>query len=457
MGKYQESEKNPKKRFGAGAVALVILLILAGAAGYLYYSICKAPLALDDPQKLAAAAPMPAGERFRFSAANRTVQIKMDKADVWSLILAEAGDGFLDKVNAELAPSGLSVSGCAIGIGEGKIQLDLELYYKKIRLVAKVPCTLDTDGQKVSLTPTGVKLGVISLPVEELLSSFNLEYEPVLPVITAVKQIDVEQDAIVLTGPMEQDIYGLIPEDEKLEWAAVFCETQQPLVEYLLTRPDLTALLSHLEQNPADVEKLYRGLFVLADPRVTEDYTQSRHGMTQRFLSGANFSAATEEQLALIRQESILTAGLEQLFTDLVNYYNDRAFRLSDGEFLLNRKPFRIAEYGEVKFATLFNTLDPESFFLILVDAENGYIRDTSSLNRMADKKQQFTQEVDFNKTYILGCVFRSVDGDPFLMYEEEVEEDNTYYPSTAVCSLTEEDVSALQESGKFGVWTNRS
>jgi len=454
MAQTKETGKKPKKRSRVGIVLLVLLLIVAGAAGYLYYSIVKAPLALDDPQKMAASAPMPAGERFRFSAADRTVQIKMDKADIWSLILAQAGNDFLDKINAELTPYGLSVSGCAIGMDEAGLRLDLELFYKETRLVARVPCTLEADGRNVSLTPTGLKLGVISLPVEGLLSSFNMNYELTLPVITEVKRIEVVRDALVLTGPMEQDVRMLVPVDEKLDLAAVFCETQQPLVDYLLARTDLTELWSHLEQNPADVEKLYQGLFVLADPRVTEEYTDSRHGMTRRFLPGVNFSAAAEEQVALIRRESILTAGLEQLFTDLVNDYNNIAFRLSNGEFLLKGKPFNAAEYGAVKYDTLFGVLDPESFFLILVDVEDGFIRKTSSFYRMADANQQFTQTVDFNKTYILGCVFRSVDGDPFVMYEAEVHEGNTYYRNIVMRSVTEEVVSALKEPGKFGVWT---
>ena len=453
MAQYEAAEKQTKKRSRAGLVFLVLLLILAGAAGYLYYSVCKAPLELDDPQMLTASEPMSAGERFRFSAADRTVQVKMDKADIWSLILEQAGEDFLDKINAELKPYELAVSGCAIDINETGIQLNLELFYKEIRLVAKIPCAVEASGRNASLTPAGLKLGVINLPVEKLLASVNLDYELTLPVITEVQQFRLEQGALVLTGPMEQDIHTLVPVDEKLDWAAVLCETQQPLVEYLLAQTDLTALWSHLEQNPADVEKLYHGLFVLADPRVTEEYMDSRYGMTQRFLPGVDFPAATEEQFALIRQESILAASLEQLFTELVNYYNDKAFRLSNGEFLLNWKPFSIAEYGEVKYQTLFNTLDPESFFLILVDAEKGYIRKTSSLYRMADQNQQFTQEVDFNKTYILGCVFRSVDGDPFVMYEEEVEEGSTYYRNIVVRAMTEEDVGALQEPGKFGVW----
>ena len=69
----------------AGIVILVLLLLLAGAAGFLYYSIVKAPLALDDPQAMAASAPMKAEERFSFDASNGTAQVKMDASDLCRL------------------------------------------------------------------------------------------------------------------------------------------------------------------------------------------------------------------------------------------------------------------------------------------------------------------------------------------------------------------------------------
>ena len=448
------SENKPKKRSRVGLVLLVLFLILAGAAGYLYYTVCKAPLELDDPQALVSAAPMSAGDRFAFSA-DGTAQVKLDKADLWYLLLEQAGGDFLDKINAELQPYELSVSGCAIHIDETGILLNLELYYKEIRLVAYVPCTVEVSGRNMTLTPAGVKLGVISLPVENLLASFNLDYELILPVITEVKEFRLEQGAFVLTGPMEQDVLALIPDEEKLQLAAIFSTQQQTLVDYLRTRTDLTEVWSHLEKNPTDVEKLYQGLFALADPRVTDKYMDNCNDMAQRFFPGMNFSATAEEQVALIRQGSILTSGLEQLLIDMVSYYQDMVLRMQNGEFMLNGRPFRIAEYGEVRYLTLFGTLDPEAMFIVLLDVEDGYAAESPYINWVINTTQQFTQEVQLNKSYVLGYVFRSVDGEPYVIYEAEVTDGDTTTRAIVKRPLTEETVAALQVPGKIGILTD--
>lgn len=455
MAQCEKSEKQPKRKSRAGIVLLILLLLLIGAAGFLYYSAVKAPLELDDPQKMAASAPMSAGERFRFSAADQTVQVRMDASDIWSLILAHTGADFLDSVNDSLDPYALSVSGCAIHMDEDGLRLDLELFYRDIRLVVKVPCDLKVSGGHISLAPTGVKLGVIPLPVGSLLSSVKLEYDLDLPVISDVTQVSFTQDALLLTGTMEQDIRTLVPVDENLYQTAVFCESMQPLADALLARDGYGTLLAHLEQEPGSVEDLYRELFVMAGDDATAEYLDSRFGLTQRFLPGIDFSAVAEEQAVLNDQLTPLARSLEQFFNELVGDYNDKNFRLSDGEFLKNRKSFQAAQYAAGKYDDLFQVLDADSFFLILVDAEDGFIRKTSSFYRMADENQQFTQPVDYNKTYILGCVFRSVDGEPYLMYEAEIHEDNSYVRVIRVFPLTEDEVTALQEPGKFGVWTD--
>lgn len=454
MAQHEISEKQPKRRSRAGIVFLILLLLLAGAAGYLYYSVVKAPLALDDPRKMADSAPMSVGERFRFSSAEGTAQVKMDAADIWCLILAHTGTDFLDTVNKELSPYDLSVSGCAIHMDEEGLRLDLELFYQDTRLVAKVPCDLEISGQHISLSPTGVKLGVIPLPVGGLLSSVKLEYDLSLPVITDVTQLSFVPGALVLTGPMEQDIRTLVPVDEKLIHAEVFSDSMQSLADSLKTEEGFAALLSRLEQDPGSVEALYRQLFTLAAPEVTESYLDSRFGLTQQFFPGIDFSGTAAEQTALIEQLTSQSNSLEQFFTEAVNDYNDKKFRLSDGVFLKNNEPFHATRYGEGKYDTLFEALDPDSFFLILVDVEDGFIRKTSSFYRIVDENQQFTQSVDFNKTYILGCVFRSVNGEPFLLYEADVEVGSTYYRDIVLHQLTEDDVTALQVPGKFGVWT---
>ena len=454
MAHNEGTEK--KRRSPVGMILLILLGLLVGGAGYLYYSAVKAPVELDDPMQLAKAEPMSAGERFVFSAADQTVQVALDKGDIWCLILDYAGEDFMELINEELADYDLTVSGCAIHMDEEGLRVDLELYYKEIRLVAKVPCNLQVSGRHLTLSPTGAKLGAVKLPLSGLLANAKLEYDITLPVISDMTGVRFEQDRLVLTGSIAQDLELLKPAEDTLNQVSVFCRELEPLAEYLRNETAPSVLLSHLEHNPGDVEELYRQLFLLVSPEVTSEYLDERHGMTQRFLPEVDFAKISEDRTALDAQLSGQVLALETFFTKVSNEYNEKNFRLSDGQFLLRRKPFSAAEYGGAEYAPLFEQLDPEAMFLILVDAEDGFIRKTSSLYRMVDEDEEFTQSVDFNKTYILGLVLRTVTGDPYLMYDGEVTLNNTYSRIIRLRPLTEEDVAGLQVPGKIGVWTDR-
>jgi len=455
MGKYQESEKNPKKRFGAGAVALVILLILAGAAGLLYYSACKAPLDLDDPRKLADAAPMGPEERFVFSAAEGTAQVKLDKADLWFVILSNTGDDFMDTVNEELSPYGLNISGCAIRADENKgMWLDLELFYKQNRAVAKVFCDLEFSGSQMTLKPTTVKLGIMPLPVGKLLSGVKLEYDLVLPVLDQVTQVAYCDDAVLLTGTMEQDVRTLVPRDRKLEKAVLFCEQLQPVADALETQEGFSAILTYLQQHPGSVEELYRDLFTLTQYDTSRAYLADRQGLTQRFFPGIDFEAVAAERYSLEEELGAKFVLLERFFSEAVSEFNGARLVLSGGEFLQKDTPFLTTQFGYQLYADLAQALDPESFGLVLVDVENGYSRNTAALGQMTDGEQAFTQSVDLEKSYVLGMLMGSVDGEPYLMYETEYSENGLYHRVVTQVKLTPEEAAALQVPGKFGVWT---
>lgn len=453
-------EEQKKKKSPAGIILLILLALLIGAGVYLYYTVFKAPVALDDPKALAAAAPMRAEERFAFSA-DGTAQVKIDARDFWNLVYRYAGEDFLDVINQELTGYGLTVTGCGIDLQEEGLGLNLELLYKEKRLVAKVPCELSFSGKRICLTPAGVKVGIVSLPVKGLLSNVKIEYDLTLPVISQVTDLSFQKDALVLTGPVEADIRSLAPETEVLYKTAAFSDSLEYLAEVLMYEEALADQLSNLEKNPGRAEAFYRDLFLLAGAEATKAYLDGRYGLTERFFPGIDFAGLEAEQTELEAQLTVPSIALDQLFTEVVNIYNEKRFQLSEGEFLFGKnswdkkEPFRLAEYGAERYADLFAFLDPNSFFLILVDAEDGYIRKTSSFYRMCDENQQFTREADFNKTYILGCVFRSVGGDPFLMYESELHEGSTYNRIIKLLPLTEEAVSSLQQEGKFGIWTN--
>ena len=455
MSQQEFSEHKPKKRSKAGIIFLIILLLLAGTVGYLYYSVFKAPLALDDPQKLASSAPMSAEERFYFSSQDQTVRVKLDKTDIWNQILAHAGNDFLDTINEEVSAFDLSVSGCAIHMDQKGLQLNLELYYRETRLVAGIPCDLEVNGRQIALKPAGLKLGVIRIPVGGLMSSLKLEYDVMLPVLAEVTQVGYDEGAILLTGNLEQDVRALVPTGEVLDRAVLFCEAFQPLADSLESQTGFSDIMAYLEQNPGSVEDLYRELFTLAEPAVTEAYLKDRNGLTQRFFPGIDFDAVAQQQKVLDKELRVHYITLKKFFTNAVNEYNANRLRICDGVFIFEEEPFQAALFEYRKYGTVFEVLDPEPVFLVVVDAEDGFVRKTPALNQLVAETEQFTQKVDLNKIYILGCVLRSVDGEPYLLYETELTDNGLYIREAKLHALTEDAVTALQVSGQVGVWAD--
>ena len=450
MAKREKSEGKPKRRSRVGLVLLIILLLLLGTVGFLIFTVVKGEVALDDPQAMAAAAPMSAEERFSFSAADRTVQMKVNTADIWNVVLNNAGADFLDLVNQELAAYSLRVSGCGIQIDESGAQLNLELFYESIRVAAKVPFDLEASGQHFSLKPAGVKVGVIPLPVEELLSSVVLEADLPLPVISNVTGISYGQDAILISGDMREDLLSLIPPRHPLQRLAIFDESWQSFAAALDTEEGYTTLLTYLEQNPGKIEDLYSNLFVFAGYDMTQEYLESHMDLTQRVLPGADFTSNEAKRAELMKEENPLLSILERFFASVVSDYTGKDFKMIDGEFLKKLQPFHANNYGAGSYDDLYAVLNPDDFSLVLVDVENGYTEKTPIFHELVDSDQEFTQTVDFEKTYILGMMFRGVGGTPFLIYE--IEENNER--NLALHLLTEEEFSSLHVAGKFGVWT---
>ena len=451
----ENTAKTRKKRFPVGIIFLVLLLILAGAAGYLYYTIVKAPLTLDDPEKMAASSPMDAQERFVISAEDKTVQVKMEAADLWTVILSQSKQNVLDVLNRELSGYDLSVSGCAIAIDEAGLRLDLELYYQEIRLVTSIPCNLEITGNKIAMIPAGVTLGKIPLPVENMLPDIELEFKVDVPAIEEVTDVSYVPGAVVLAGSVKEGIQEVISSEDQIYRAVLFDANMKSIADELFTDAGFAALMKDLQKNPGRLEDLYRQLFLLAGVEETAAYVESSCGLTQRFFPGIDLEVLNQDQLNQTEFIRAQTLTLEKFFNKLVNEYNDKQFKLTKGQFTLKGKAFNAAKYGSGDFDSLFEYLNPEEVFLVLVNTEDSFIRNTSSFYRMAKEGLEVTKEVDYNKTYILGCVLRSVEGKPFLMYEKHIERENGYSRGIRLIPLTEEQVSEMHQPDKIGVWSD--
>ena len=452
------NNETKEKKSGCGSCLLVLLvfvLLIVGAVGFLAYTIIMAPLKLDDPKAMAASEPMSVGERFRFNAADGTAQVKLDKGDIWSFILEHAGDDFLDGINEEISSYSLSVTGCGIQLDEDAVQLNLEVFYNdSIRLVVKAPCDLEIKNGHIVAKPTGVKLGIISLPVDSLLSDVEVEYDMVLPVIDNVNLAGFTKDAILVTGKVDQNIQDMVAMDEIFDRVTIFNESLQNIVRLMDNKDEWKNILRSFEEDPASAEVFYRGIFSLSDELKRKEYLEEMDGLTLRIFPWMDLAGVKESRNDLIKELGEDFALLKEFFTDLFDDYNDKKFTLADGVFLMEDQPFDLRAYSEGKYGDLFEKLDPDKAFLVLVDTADGYNRFTDPLKKITDKKQQFTQKVDFNKVYILGCVIFAENGDAFLVYDAEVHVEGKYYlRSTTINPLTPEEVAALQVEGQFGVW----
>ena len=399
---------------------------------------------------------MSVGERFRFNAADGTAQVKLDKGDIWSFILEHAGDDFLDAINDEISSYSLNVSGCGIQLDEDELQLNLEVFYQeKIRLVVKAPCDLEIKNGHIVMKPTGIKLGLIPLPVDSLLSGVEVEEDMVLPVIDDVNLAGFTKDAILVTGKVDQNIQDMVAMDETFDRVTLFSESLQNIVRLMDNEEEWKNILRSFEADPASAEVFYRGIFSLSDELKRKEYLEDMDGLTLRIFPGLDLVGVKESRNDLIKELGDEFALLKDFFTDLFDDYNDKKFTLADGVFLLEDQPFHAGLYSDGKYGGLFEKLNPDEVFLVLVDTADGYNRFTDPLKKITDKKQLFTQKVDFNKVYILGCVIFAENGDAFLVYDAEVHVEGKYYlRSTTLNPLTPEEVAALQVEGQFGVWT---
>ena len=80
---------------------------------------------------------------------------------------------------------------------------------------------------------------------------------------------------------------------------------------------------------------------------------------------------------------------------------------------------------------------------------------DSPVLNKICDKKQQLTQELNRKEAYPVGCVFQGINGGYFLRYESMKISGSGNQTSKwlKTVALTEAEYNSLIQEGKIGVW----
>lgn len=443
-----------------GILLLIILLIIGGSFGYLYYTITTDTVTIDDPAALAAQTPMPASRRFVFDAAKETAQISLDKSDLWWLMLPEMGENFWKDVNRELEKYQLSVTGYGFNITEEGICVDVEAMYQSLRLPVHILTSLDFDASGFSMTMTEAKLGPFRLPAESLLrSADDLRMDVDWPVITHITDVAYRQDTVLLTGTLTQDMLSCVQkvcQNDAIGW---FSTSHQAVFRAARDADGYRDFLPGLAQDPGSIEALYHDLFTLSSVQEYEDFMNTTKNLSHRFFPGIDFDGLEKENDSIRAQWVFCDVMIDKLVTQVSIDFNNRRFSLKNGAFHLGKSVFDPLNYftddTTLKMQQLFNVIDQNKFHLVLVGSINGYSKESPVLNKICAKKQALTQELNRNEAYPVGCVFQGLNGEYFLRYESMniLGTGNQISKSLKTVTLSEAEYTSLVQEGQIGVW----
>ena len=437
------------------------MLILLGTLGLLYYSVTTDSVTVDDPAALAAHTPMAASRRFSFDAANETAQIRMEKSDLWWLLLPEMEENLLEDINQELEHYNLSILGYGLDITEKGLWIDVEAMYRSVRLPVHILTALNFDRSGVSLTLTKAKLGPVRLPAATLLKSVNVRIDADWPVVTDITDVSYQQDTVLLTGTLTRDMLSCVQDACKNDAIGWFSTSHQDIYRAARAPEGFKELLPGLQQNPGSIETLYHDLFTMASLFEYEDFMEATKELSHRFFPGIDYAVLETENNTVREEWTFYNDVADKLVTQVFKDYNNRRFRLKNGEFYLRNSEFDVLNYftGDAakEIQQLFGVINPDRFQLIIVGSINGYTVKTPALNNICDSKQELTRELNRKEAYCIGCVFQGVNGTYFLRYESMrlSGRGNELSKWLKTVTLSEAEYDALVQHGKIGVWVS--
>ena len=456
MSDQSKKSSHPVLRI-VGILLLIILLVIGGGFGFLYYTITTDTVTTDNPAAFAAQAPMPASQRFVFDAVQETAQIKLDKSDLWWLLLPEMEENVLEDANSKLEAYGLRITGYGFNITEEGIFIDLEAMYQSLRLPVHILTDLDFDASGFTLTLTKAKLGPIQLPAANLLRSADLRMDVDWPVITDITDVSYMQDAVLLTGTLTQDMLSCVQKvcgNDAIGW---FSTSHQHVFRAARAADGYKELLPALEQDPGSVETLYHDLFTLSSVQEYEEFMDASKNLSHRFFPGIDYAGWEKENDSVRAKWVFCDVMVDKLVTQVSMDFNNRRFKLKNGAFYLGKSVFDPLDYftddTTLKMQQLFNVIDVDKFHLVLVGSINGYAVDSPVLNKVCDKKQELTQKLDRKEAYPVGCIFQGVNGEYFLRYESMKISESSTSKLLKTVTLTQAEYESLVQEGKIGVW----
>ena len=299
-----------------GIILLIILLIIAGICVWLFTANNRMSFPFDDFAALADADPMPASERFAFSADDDTMTMLLDKRDVCWFIDKKYGSSLTDDLRDALQDEGADLNGTALIFEDGQASLGLQIGYRGLGLNLILPLEISFTDSEITASASEIKVLGKSFPLgrfDDLAgdAGFSMEFKYDHLMLDKIDKIEVSKDGLLLTGPMVVRFMGMAREgfeaeelekmldDERCSYAAnILYKYEENPAE------GKYYWMSLLEKDPTLYKEIYVQLMSMISPQTFGGYhiTEDNYGFIYRVLPDydplsyqANYIALAED------------------------------------------------------------------------------------------------------------------------------------------------------------------
>jgi len=477
-----KKKKRKKKRKTAGriisdiiktifVVSFVLCLVVIALGVYLFFSFSKDTCTTDSYTKLIQAEPMTVSERFDISSDGKTGVMRMDKKDLWWLIINENGDEFIEKTKASFQEKNFRLAGYGINLSEDS-SIDLDIRWNSIKTIVHVPLELSFSDNTISVHPTGVRILKLNLKNKliKFLTKIDLEsysFSVSLKPDGFIRSFDgmtISGDTINLAVTFDAyPLKALSMASEDIKYIPWFINGYENILEVASMYDEseeaaLEKLLEGCDENPGKLEDILNQYYTITPLKdVWKDFRGNNGFLTQRILYGTSEDSFKESHDSLVDYCSTRLDLAAALLQKSCEQYDKVKITISkDGSFVYQKSEFipSVLATEEEPWDNYELFIPEDGIQYCLIDTEDVYRAETPALKKFTSAYDQFTTEVDKSLSYPLGYAARTNTGTYFLCYfTEGTNADGESAPVAQFIQLAADEYNLLHAEGKISVW----
>ena len=418
-----------KKKHTGLIVFFIILLILIAVPVAFYFYLSNSSFEIDDIYTIPQRSTLAANDRFRVSAADDTMDIRLNKSDTAYIVIDVMG---LDEIKASLEENGITFDRFGLSVDDGFVSLEMNARWKDfLPLPVKICFTPDCTGSELEFKMEKICLGQ-KLKLGGSIVRFIGDIAEVTADMTSYSDVfknmvSESADDDILTVTVAEPLKWLtaeIGEGVKMTLWRDYLGTSAPEeMINAIKNEDTEAYhewLEELEAHPERVADLkWEELVYAATITIREFYLNEKGEMFERIfpnLDEASIQAQNDVNNAIVAERRSqlcsIAHDVAELFcakgiaTDGKEFYNLKA----------KKEPLSIYQFSGAEEVEQW--LDTSTLRFVFGHVAVTYMNYAPALKKLPAIGKNAFDHIDETQVYIPYMVFISAAGRPVMAYE---------------------------------------